>query len=136
MCLFWYRVFLMVSGIGAYTLLLMGMIVLGSACWWLFLARPKSDLPYWRRVLFLFGLAGNTLSLVLFLLINVHALLITKGMAQGIDLIGTYRAFLPVEATLVALVCGAFGRHIARTLVTANGLALAFLWLNYAAISR
>ena len=120
---------------GIYVSLLVALIVSVGFAWFLSLALRQRDLSAWRRRLFFLGLVGNTLSLALFLVVNLHGLLISRGVVGAVDLVGTYRVFLPLEVTLASIVCGAFGTRVPRFLVVLNGLVLGFLWLNYGAAS-
>jgi hypothetical protein len=122
---------------GAFVLVLLLVALLASAgvAWWRFLARKQPDGSIWRRRLFLLGLAVNTLSVLLFSAFTLQAILISKGVLGSADLIASYRVFLPLELSLAAVICGAFGKRIPRILVILSGLLLSFLWLNYGAIS-
>jgi hypothetical protein len=120
---------------GIYVSLLVALSISVGFAWSSSRGPRRANLSVWRRGLFFVGLVANTLSLVLFLAINLHGLLISRGVTTAIDLIRTYKVLLPLELTLVSILCGAFGSGVARFLVVLNGLVLGFLWLNYGAAS-
>jgi uncharacterized membrane protein YedE/YeeE len=87
------------------------------------------ELPSWRRLLLLLGLAANAASLIVYLLIVYQPVLIMRASS-----ILNYRVFFPVA--VISIVLGAFGKRVPRVLVILNGLALTLLWLDLAALGR
>jgi hypothetical protein len=71
----------------------------------------------------------------LFSVFTVEAVLISRGVPAGTDLIASYKLFLPIELSVAAVICGVFGRRLPRVLVVLSGLVVSFMWLNYGAIS-
>ncbi len=121
--------------IALYILLLVGVAASAVVTWWLSLSRKRPDLRSWRRRLLLIGLIANTASLVLFLGVAFQAILVSTGAATSDALVRNYRSFFPLQVSLGAVVFGAFGKRVPRILLILSGLALAFLWLNFAASS-
>jgi hypothetical protein len=116
-------------------LLLVALLASAGVAWWRFLAGTSPHKTSWRRRVFILGLAADTLSVVLFSVFTVEAILISRGMLAGRDLIASYKLFLPIELSVAAVICGVFGRQLPRVLVVLSGLILSFMWLNYGAIS-
>jgi hypothetical protein len=120
---------------GIYVSLLVALTGSVALAWSLSLGPRRADLSGWRVRVFFVGLVANTVSLALFVVVNLHTLLISRGIVGATDLVHSYRAFLPLELTAASIICGALGRRVPRFLVVVNGLVLGFLWLNYGAAS-
>jgi hypothetical protein len=115
--------------------LLVALLASAGVAWWRFLRGTPPDKTTWRRRLFILGLAANSLSVVLFSVFTVEAVLISRGVRGARDLVASYKLFLPIELSVAAVICGVFGRRLSRVLVVLSGLVLSFMWLNYGAIS-
>ncbi len=118
-----------------YIVLLVGVAASAVVAWWLSFSAKRPELRSWRRWLLLVGLIVNTASLALFLSVAFQAVLVSRGAGASDALLRSYRSFFPLQLSLAAVVLGAFGKGVPRILLILSGLALAFLWLNFAASS-
>ncbi len=114
------------------TLLLFGPRVLTAFIWWRFLARRNPDLIKWRRIVLLCGLTANTVSTLLFLALDIHALMIARHLAPNTDLFQLYRHFVPGEFSLSGILCGLFGKGVIRVLVICDGILITVAWMMFA----
>ncbi len=109
-------------------LVVLALTVSVIVAWVRFPQHGTPDVTRWRRTASLVGLVGNTLSLGLLLGFLVLALLAKYRNSNYVHLLWAFSFLFWIGFSFATAVCGAFGRGLARLLVTANGIALASLW--------